>query len=103
HAVGLEAERSAVLPLAQILARLIEALDAPVLAVGDVHHPGRVDLNRMRQHELPGTRARSAPLAHLGAIASVLEDSCVRVAVADEDMPVAGKRDVRRSTEVVGA
>src|SRR5215831_13218618 len=55
-------------PLAQELSFAIEALDAPVFAVGDVDHALVVDLNRVRQAELSGTRAGAAPFAQLLAI-----------------------------------
>src|SRR5690606_5607765 len=89
--------------LAQVLAFEREALDAPVLAVADVHlrlavaldHPGRVG-----QAERSGRDAGLAPRAHVLAAGSELVDARVAVAVGHIDVTVGRHAGVRRAIEV---
>src|SRR5499425_2444089 len=61
-------------PLAQELSFAIEALDAAIFAIGDVDHALVVDLNRVRQAELSGTRTGTAPFAQLLAVGRIFEN-----------------------------
>ena len=58
--------------LAQKLSVEVEFLNPPVLAVSNIKDIVLIDYDRVRQMELPRTRARTAPLANLLAIDRVL-------------------------------
>src|SRR5262245_62098900 len=62
-------------PLAQILPRLIEPLDAPILTIGDVDEAFVVDLDGMRQAELARSGAWRAPLPDLLPVTGVFENA----------------------------
>src|SRR5207237_10677957 len=72
----------------------VEDLDPAVRAIADIHVVVAVDGDRMRQPELAGPGARSAPRLHPVAVAVVLRDARVDVAVADVDVALRIPRDV---------
>ena len=76
-------------------------MNAAVLAVGDVDDAVAIDLNRMRQTELSGAGAGFAPFANAFALAGVLEDARVAIAVGDKDAAVRREGNVGGAAETV--
>jgi hypothetical protein len=68
-------------------------------AVSNIKDIVLIDYDRVRQMELPRTRARTAPLAKLLAIDRVLEDAGFGVTVADENPTIRRKRNIGGSAE----
>src|SRR5215467_4410159 len=83
--VELQSKGLAILiPLAEILACQIKTLDSSILPIRDVDDTVLVDLNRVRQFELPRTRTSAAPFADFLSFGRVLEDPGVPIAVGDK-------------------
>ena len=90
-------------PLAQIGAGLIEPLHAAILPIGDIDEAFVVDLNRVRQAELPRSGASCSPLTNLLPVPRIFENAGIGVAVRDEEMAVLREGDVGRPAEIVAA
>src|SRR5205807_1320356 len=88
--------------LAQKFSVEVEFLDPPVLAVGDIEDVVLIRHNGVGQMELSGTGTRTAPLADLFAIGSVLKDAGVGVSVADGNPAIRRKGNISRSPESAG-
>src|SRR5215813_2336922 len=79
------------LPLRDEIAILVEDLNAVVAAVADEEPPLRIDCDRMRRVELPGTRAFPAPRLDEFSILREFHDARVGVPampIGDEDVTV---------------
>src|SRR5437667_9725914 len=89
-------------PLTKVMSFEVEALDAPVLAVGDVDYAVLVDLYGVKQMELSGPHSRLSPLAHPVSITGVFEDTGIRVTVGDEYVTIGREGQIGSSTKVTG-
>ena len=89
-----------IVPLVQVVAVLVENLDARVGTVGDIDAILGINRNTMDRIELARSRARFAPLEQVFAVLVELHHPRIAVAVADEKITVRQKRDVGGSTEV---
>ena len=89
-----------VVPLVQVVAVLVEDLDARVGTVGDIDAILAINRNPVDRIELARSRARLAPLEQVFAILVKFHHTRIAVAVADEKIAVRQKRDIGRSTEV---
>src|SRR5260221_6357417 len=86
--------------LVEVLAVLVEHLDAIVRAIGDVDASVLVDRDRVRRLQLAVAGAARAPHHQELAVLVELGDARVAVAVADEEGPVGQPRDVGGALEV---
>src|ERR1700704_3631804 len=102
-----EAARAAeLLPFRHKRTVRVEDFDTVVGSIGDVDAARRIDRHRMVDPELPGAGAALSPRRDELAVGRELDDPRVGVAtmaVAYDDVTVAGNRDIGRGVEHIGA
>jgi len=81
----------------------VEFLNSTVFPVGHIDHALLVDLDGMRQTELPGTIAGLAPLLHPLAIGCVFQYASVAVTIRNKQMSVGCESTPRAKDLAVGS
>src|ERR1700674_63249 len=89
------------IPFAEILAVLVENLDAAGGPIRDVHPAVRVNVDRVRENELGGPGSLLAPGHQVLSALIDLDDARVDVTVANEKCAVRKPGDVGGASEVL--